>query len=203
MSKLFEGRITMNICVFGAASDEIDRIYIEKIEEFGEKMAKRGHNLIFGAGKFGLMGACARGVTKAGGKITGVIPHFFKENSIEHIYEECDEVIFTDTMAQRKAKMEDLADAFVIVPGGIGTFEEAFEVLTLKQLGRHTKPIAFYDIEGYYKTLEDMLDIAFNKGFIRSDCKKLYHYCTDSDDVLSYIENDKREKINVLEMKNG
>ena len=149
----------MNVCVFGAASDLIDKSYIETAEKLGEMLGKRGHNLVFGAGNNGMMGAVARGIKKENRHITGVIPEFFKEEKIENIFPECDEIIYTETMAQRKTKMGELADAFIIVPGGVGTFEEMFEVITLKQLGRHTKPIAIYDMNGYYDKLEDFLNL--------------------------------------------
>ena len=193
----------MKICVFGAASNEINHEYIKEAEIFGELMAKRGHSLVFGAGKNGMMGACARGVSKENGEIQGVIPSFFREENIEQIYDKCTELIFTETMAERKTKMEDLADAFVIVPGGIGTFEEMFEVLTLKQLGRHTKPIAIYDIKNYYKNLEELLQNSYRERFIRSDCRKLYFCSTDPDEILNYLENDTRTAIDVHELKNG
>lgn len=193
----------MKICVFGAASNEIDPKYISECEILGEEMAKRGHNLVFGAGKNGMMGAAARGVKKGGGSVTGVIPNFFREESIEQIFDECDELIYTETMAERKTKMEDLADAFIVVPGGIGTFEELFEILTLKQLSRHTKPIVIYDVKGYYKKLEEFLQIAFDERFIRKDCRMLYEKCATPDEALTYIENDKRQKRDVHDLKNG
>ena len=193
----------MKICVFGAASFEIDQNYINLVENLGELMAKRGHELVFGAGGNGLMGAAASGVRKQNGRIYGVIPKFFKDEIIEAIYDQCDQLIFTETMAQRKSKMEDLADAFIIVPGGIGTFEEFFEVLTLKQLGRHTKPIVIYDIDGYYKKLEEFLDFSIKQKFIKDNCKKLYGYETDPQKVFEYIENDKQIKFDVHDMKQG
>lgn len=193
----------MKICVFGAASNEIDSIYIETVEKLGQQMAKRGHSLVFGAGGHGLMGAAARGVRKENGYITGVIPHFFREESVELIYDKCDEIIYTETMAQRKAKMEDLADAFIIVPGGIGTFEEFFEVLTLKQLVRHTKPIAVLDIKNYYKGLEAFLESSVDENFIRGGCKDLYFYSTDCGEILDYIENDEQIKKDVHDLKLG
>lgn len=193
----------MNICVFGAASFEIDEKYIKAVEELGEMMAKRGHGLVFGAGGNGLMGAAARGVRRQNGKIFGVIPTFFRDETIEAIYDQCDQLIFTETMAQRKTKMEDLADAFLIVPGGIGTFEEFFQVLTLKQLGRHTKPIAIYNIDGYYDKLEDFLDFSINQEFINDNCKQLYGIDGDPLKVIKYIENDKQIKYDVHEMKKG
>ena len=159
----------MKVCIFGAASDEIAKFYIDAVEKLGEDLAKRGHELVFGAGGNGLMGAAARGVYKQGGKIYGVIPSFFRDENIEKIFDKCDELIYTETMAQRKAKMEELADAFIIVPGGMGTFEEFFEVLTLKQLGRHVKLIAIYDINGYYKKLEEFLELAMEERFIKDN----------------------------------
>ena len=193
----------MRICVFGAASDKISDDYIKAVESFGEKMAERGHGLVFGAGGNGLMGAAARGVKRKNGEIIGVIPEFFREENVELIYDECTELIFTETMAQRKTKMEDLADAFVVVPGVIGTFEEFFEVLTLKQLMRHVKPIAVLDINGYYKNMDAFLEVAYKEQFIREDCRELYCYSSDSDVVLNYIENDRRIQRDVHDLKNG
>ena len=193
----------MKICVFGAASYEIDSLYVEAVEKLGEIMAKRGHALVFGAGGSGLMGAAARGVKRGGGEIYGVIPTFFRDETIEKIYDECTELIYTETMAQRKTKMEDLADAFIIVPGGIGTFEEFFEVLTLKQLGRHTKPIAIFDINNYYTKLEEFLDFSVNQKFIKDNCKQLYGYDTDALKVIEYIENDEQRSYDVHDLKIG
>ncbi|MBQ7096708.1 MAG: TIGR00730 family Rossman fold protein [Clostridia bacterium] len=193
----------MRICVFGAASDKICESYIKAVEVMGEKLAKRGHGLVFGAGGNGLMGAAARGVKRAGGEIIGVIPRFFKDEEVEKIFDECTELIFTETMAQRKTKMEELADAFIVVPGGIGTFEEFFEVLTLKQLSRHTKPIAVYDINGYYKNMDAFLEVSYKEQFIREDCRELYCYSDNLDVVFEYIESDKRIQRDVHDLKNG
>jgi len=193
----------MKICIFGAASNKIDKKYIETVEKLGEFLAERGHTLVFGAGGNGLMGAAARGFKRKGGKIYGVIPTFFRDECVEVIYGECDELIYTETMAQRKAKMEDLADAFIIVPGGIGTFEEFYEVLTLKQLGRHTKPIALYDIDGYYDKLEEFMEYSMREGFINDVCKEIYACAGTPEEVISYIENDKPVKRSIRDLKNG
>ncbi|MBO5784143.1 MAG: TIGR00730 family Rossman fold protein, partial [Clostridia bacterium] len=125
----------MKCCIFGAASPLIDQKYIEKTEDLGRFLAKNGHSLVFGAGANGLMGAAARGFSEEKGEIVGVIPHFFRDENIEEIFEDCTEIVYTETMQERKFTMEELADCFIIVPGGIGTFEVFFEVLTLKQLG--------------------------------------------------------------------
>lgn len=193
----------MKICVFGAASSAIDRKYIELTERLCEDMARRGHELVFGAGAAGLMGAAARGMRKGGGKVTGVIPTFFKEETIEAIYEECDELIFTETMRERKMTMEDNADAFIVVPGGIGTFEEFFEVLTLKQLGRHVKPIALYNIDGYFNNLMAFMEHCMEENFINKSCSSLYACCYDTDELFQYIESDEPLKYSVQELKNS
>ncbi|MBD5632429.1 MAG: TIGR00730 family Rossman fold protein [Clostridia bacterium] len=179
----------MKICIFGAASAHIDEVYIKAVEELGEKMAKRGHSLVFGAGATGLMGAAARGVKRGGGYIHGVIPKFFRDEQVEAIYEDCDVVTYTENMSERKRVMEDDADAFIITPGGIGTFEEFFEVLTLKQLGRHNKPMIIYNIEGYYDDLEKFMQSVAKRKFITFKCYEMYSYSTDADEVLDFIEN--------------
>ncbi len=191
----------MKICVFGAASDQIDEKYIKRIEELCYILAKRGHELVFGAGANGLMGAAARGFKRGGAKITGVIPSFFKTETVEAIYEECDEIIFTETMRERKKIMEDSADAFVVVPGGIGTLEELFEIITLKQLARHKKPIAFYNVYNYYDKLMEFMDHCEYERFIREGCHNLY-IATDNDDkIIEYIEDDTPFELGLKDLK--
>ena len=130
----------MKICIYGASGDELAQEYFDAAQSLGRLIAEGGHSLVFGGGSRGLMGACARGALSRGGEIVGVAPRFFDEPGI--LFPGCSRFVFTETMRERKAVMEDLADAFVVLPGGIGTFEEFLETLTLKQLGRHDKPIA-------------------------------------------------------------
>ena len=111
----------MNICFYGAASADINDNFIKVGEDTGFKFAQKGHNLVFGGGSAGMMGAIARGMHKGGAKIIGVAPTFFNVDGI--LFENCDELIRTETMRQRKQTMEDLSDAFVTSPGGMGTFE--------------------------------------------------------------------------------
>lgn len=179
----------MKICIFGAASTHIDENYIKTVEELGEKLAKRGHSLVFGAGDTGLMGAAARGFKRGGGFVHGVIPEFFREERIELIFKNCDKITYTKTMAERKTTMEDEADAFIITPGGIGTFEEFFEVLTLKQLGRHTKAMAIYNVDGYFDSLKGLMDTAAERKFMSLECKEMYSCFTSADEIIDYIEN--------------
>lgn len=193
----------MRICIYGAASPRIDAYYIEKVEEMGRIMASRGHNMVFGGGGNGLMGAAARGVHEGGGHIIGVIPKFFGEEKIESIYDKCDELIQPDTMRQRKQIMEDEAEAFIIVPGGIGTFEEFFEILTLKQLCRHNKPIALYNVKGYYNELNDVMQQAIGKGFIKECCTDIYLISENLDEIFEYIETPEKENRAVRDLKDG
>ncbi|MBR3148946.1 MAG: TIGR00730 family Rossman fold protein [Eubacterium sp.] len=191
----------MNICVFGAASMVIDKKYLDAVEKMGEHLAKNGHNLVFGSGRTGNMGAAARGFRKGGGKTHGVIPTFFKEDLSDYVDFDCDEMTYTETMRERKAVMEDLADAFIITPGGCGTFEEFYEVLTLKQLGRHRKPIAVYNIDGYYDAMESAMQYSIDEGFIRENCAVLYKVFDSLDGMLDYIENDDMQGLTLHDLK--
>ena len=159
----------MNICVFGSSSEQIDKIYLESAEHLGKKIAEKGYNLVFGAGKYGVMGASARGAYS--------------------VFDKCSELIVTDTMRERKGIMEDKADAFVICAGGMGTFEEFFEVLTLKQLNRHTKPIIIYNVKGYYNSMLAMLDNAVSEKFMTNACNRLYTIADTEEEVFNQLEN--------------
>lgn len=176
----------MNICVYCASSEAIDKTYIKSGEEFGEALAEKGHSLIFGAGKFGVMGAVARGCKRNDGNITGVIPHFF--DSIDVMFTDC-KIIKTETMRERKQIMENLSDAFVMMPGGIGTFEEFFEILTLKQLERHRKPIVVYNVNGYYDSMIDMLERAVSEKFMSEKCMKLFFISDNKEKIFDYLDN--------------
>lgn len=193
----------MKICIFGAASAHIDEVYIKAVEALSEKLAKRGHSLVFGAGATGLMGAAARGFKRGGGYIHGVIPKFFKEEDVELIYTEVDKMTYTETMSERKRIMEDDADAFIITPGGIGTFEEFFEVLTLKQLGRHDKPMVIYNIENYYDDLEKFMHTVTERKFITFKCSEMYENLTSDDEIIKYLENYKPSGTSWRKLKIG
>ncbi len=176
----------MKLCVFGASSDQIDRRYLEAGEALGRRMARRGHPLIFGGGATGMMGAVVRGVTEEGGESTGIAPRFFDREGV--LYPGCSQMIFTDTMRQRKEQMEQLADGFIVTPGGIGTLEEFFEVLTLKQLGQHQKPIAILNTAGCFDSLKELLENLVKDGFMSEGCLELYYMTDDAEELLSYME---------------
>ena len=194
--------VIMRICVYGAASSTIDPRYIEAVELLGREMVKRGHSLVFGGGANGLMGAVARGVHSEGGHILGVIPTFFADEQIEAVFDACTELIEPETMRERKRIMEDNADAFIVVPGGIGTFEEFYEILTSKQLCRHNKPIALYNIMGYFNELCVMMEASVEKEFIREDCLELYKISENIDEIFGYIEGPQPVRT-VKDLKDG
>ena len=175
----------MNVCVFGASSTEIDQSYISATETLGEALAARNHTLIYGAGGSGLMGAVARGMTRGGGSVIGVVPSFFKVDGI--LYEHCDEIVYTDTMRQRKQIMDERSDAVVVAPGGIGTYEEFFEIYTLKQLGKHNKPIVIFNINGYYDSLLELLKHTVQEKFMQASCLELYTVATNPEQVIEQL----------------
>ncbi len=192
----------MRICVYGSASPTIDKKYMEITEEMGKAMVKRGHSLVFGGGGNGLMGAAARGVRSEGGHILGVIPRFFRDEDIEAVCDFCDKLIEPETMRERKQIMEENCDAFIVVPGGIGTYEEFFEILTSKQLCRHNKPIAIYNQMGYYNELYDTMEQAVNKSFIKPDCLELFKMSENLDQLFSYLEAPQKQRT-IKDLKEG
>ena len=190
----------MKICLYGASSNEIDPKYIAAVERLGYAPGKRGHTLLFGGGAQGLMGAAARGCKDGGGRIIGVAPSFFNVDGI--LYPHCDSFIYTETMRERKQILEDRADGFVTVPGGIGTFDEFFEILTLKQLGRHAKPIALFNVEGYFDPLLALLENSIEKGFLKAACRSLWSCFDDPDALLDRLEHEENDPVDVRRMKN-
>ena len=175
----------MNICVYGASSNDIDRSYIEETEYLGREIAKRGHTLVYGAGANGLMGAVARGVYEENGTIIGVTPSFFNVDGI--LFENVSELITTETMRERKQIMEDKADAFIVTPGGIGTLEEFFEILTLKQLGRDDRAIVLLNTLGAFDTLLRMLEELAERRFMSKNCLELYFVADTPEQAMDYL----------------
>ncbi len=178
----------MKICMYGASSSELEKDYYEEAYALGAAMAKRGHSLVFGGGKEGLMGSAVKGLDDNGGYSIGIAPTFFDKPGV--LYENCSEFHFTETMRQRKQLMEDSAEAFITVPGGIGTFEEFFETLTLRQLGRHNKPIAILNTNDYYNPLVELLKHAENRGFMKGrPIDDMFGVFYDIDELLDYLES--------------
>lgn len=175
----------MNICVFGASSNDIDAGFITAGETLGRTLAEQGHGLVFGGGQTGLMGAVVRGVVEKGGSSIGVAPTFFDKPGV--LFERCTEFYFTETMRERKELMEQKADAFIMTPGGIGTMEEFFEIFTLQQLGRHNKPIGILNTDGYYDELLQMLIHTAEKGFMDKKCMDALCVSEEPEDLLARL----------------
>ena len=182
----------MKICIYAASSENIADVYFEKCEEFGSELARRGHAIVFGGGKRGLMGACARGVYGENGEIFGVIPKFFYIDGLLFGY--CTEHYITETMRERKAKMEELSDAFVMLPGGLGTFDEFFEILTLRKLDLHEKPIGILNVNGFYDDMIRMLRKYAQEGFIPENVFDVLDIAEDPDELLDKLEKRLSEK---------
>lgn len=189
----------MNVCIFGASSDLIDKKYIKSAYDLGASLAKKGHGLVFGGGACGVMGASARGFHENGGYILGVAPEFMSENNL--FSENCTDFKITKTMAERKTYMEDHADAFIIAPGGIGTYEEFFEVYTLKQLNRHSKAIAIFNPYGYYDDLIKMLRHTVSESFMQQESLDLVADFCEAKDLIEYLENYHATKTDVLKAR--
>ena len=174
------------ICVFGSSSESIDRAYLAEAEALGKFLAEKGCGVVYGAGKYGIMGAVARGVQAANGALLGISPDFFVE--LEVLTEDYGELILTKTMCERKALMEDKSDAFIICAGGIGTLEEFFEVITLKQLGRHQKPIVIYNTRGFYDPMIDMMEQSVAQHFMSANVHRLYSVADSLEQVWEQLE---------------
>ena len=190
----------MNICLYGASSNTLDRVYLDAAYDFGARLAKNGHTLVYGGGAQGVMGGAARGVSDNGGRIIGIAPTFFQVDGI--LFDGCTEFIPTETMAERKQLMMAHADAFVMAPGGFGTLEEFFEVLTLKQLGRHNPAIAILNTSGFYDKLQSFVVSAVHQAFIRPACLQIYSLCPTPAAALSYLEQYDAAALDVRHLKN-
>ena len=176
----------MNICVYGAASAKLEEIYYKKTEELGHMIGKHGHGLVFGGGATGMMGAAARGVTAENGYILGIAPKFFDKPGV--LYENCSEFIFTETMRERKKLLEEKSDATVVTPGGIGTYEEFFEILTLKSLGRLDRPLVLYNINGYYDKMKELLEHTASENFMETSVLEICVFLDKPEKIIEYIE---------------
>lgn len=153
----------------------------------GRLLGTHGYTLIYGGGNVGLMGALARSVHEHGGQVVGVIPEALKQRE-GVAYEVADQLITTMTMQKRKAIMFTRADAFLVLPGGYGTLEEFMEVLTLRQLGYHNKPIALVNTEGFYDRLLALFDHFKEEHFAPRHLPPLFHTASDPADALQYIK---------------
>lgn len=176
------------VCVFGAASDKIAPIYKEEVENLGRMIAKNDCCLVYGAGATGCMGAAARGVTAENGFVFGVTPHFI--GKFEEIYD-CNKLIKTRTMNERKTIMEEHADFFVVVPGGIGTMDELFEIITLKYLEQAEKPIILFNINGFFDDIIALLNRLVKEGFAGERVLTNFEVCNTVEEIEKRLLEEK------------
>ncbi len=181
-------------CVYGGASDHIDDALKDKIEILGRIIVGEGYSLVYGAGATGCMGAVARGVSENGGYVMGISPYFIR--SFEEIFS-CDNTVMVDTMSERKTLMEKHADVFFIAPGGIGTMDEFFQVLTLKYLERLSTPIIVLNLNGFYDSLLKLIDDIVDFGAAKKSLYDLFDVVTDVEDekLTELLRRIKEEKI--------
>src|SRR5262245_37983849 len=177
------------VCVFCGSSVGTNPAYREAAKAMGALLAKRGIALVYGGGHVGLMGVIADAVLDAGGEVTGVIPHSLAEREIEH--RGLTKLHVVDSMHTRKAMMAELADAFIAMPGGVGTFEEFFEAVTWTQLGLHRKPCGLLNTAGFYTPLAAFIDQAVTEGFIRATHRAIIVVDDDPERLLNTLSKAK------------
>lgn len=178
---------SLSVAVYCASSSRIDRAYVAVTERFGKLLARQGHTLVYGGGDVGLMGRLARAVHDAGGHVIGVIPEALK--ALEGVaYGLSDELIVTQTMRERKGIIFERSEAFIALPGGLGTLEELLEVLTLKQLRYHNFPIVILNTNGFFDGLLVFFEHLITQHFARPATRDLYHVASTPEDALAYIE---------------
>ncbi|MBO7437174.1 MAG: TIGR00730 family Rossman fold protein [Bacteroidaceae bacterium] len=187
------------VVVYGASSADAEKVFVDAAFELGGLIARSGKRLVSGAGSTGLMAAVENGALDAGGISIGIIPQFMVDNGWLH--EGLTEVIITPTMHERKNRMAQMADAVVALPGGTGTFEELFEIITWKMLGLFVKPIIILNTDNYYDPLLDMLDRTAQRHFMNPVFKKLWAVAKTPEEAIELVDtlpdwNDTTSKIN-------
>ena len=175
------------ITVFCGSSSGTDPIFVSQATLLGQTLASSNIELVYGGANVGLMGAVADGVLNNGGKVIGVLPVFLQFKELAH--NSLTELIIVETMHERKTKMNDLCDGVIALPGGFGTLEELFEMLTWAQLGLHNKPIGILNSDGFYDALLAMIETMVDKGFLKSSNKQMVLVSDDITDLINKMKN--------------
>ena len=190
------GGVSINsICVFCSSSDSIDDGYVETATDLGHRIGQLGLELVYGGASIGLMGAVARATHEKGGRVIGVIPEFFRKKDENIEYKEADELIIAETMRIRKAIMDGRSDAFIVLPGGIGTLEEAIEIMSMKQLGLTDKPLVFVNTNKFYDGLITNLRKMVSLKFVKLSTLESFAVCPDPSSALEFIFSYQSKKI--------
>ena len=174
-----------SICVFCGSSQAVEDCYKSVATQLGREIGRRGADLVYGGASIGLMGCVARGVHEEKGKVIGILPEFFRKKDIEYL--DADELIVTKDMRERKAKMDERSDAFIVLPGGIGTLDETFEILTWRQLRVHDKPLVILDDDGFWRPLQGMLDAIVQGGFADQGISDYFSFVSNIDGVFDAL----------------
>lgn len=175
----------MQICVYCASSNNLSEAYFAAARALGHGMARRGWLLVYGGGSVGLMGAVAEAVHAAGGTVIGIIPQALLDREVAYL--QANDLIVTTTLRERKQQMDDRADAFIALPGGFGTIEEVLEIITLRQLAYHNKPIVIVNLNGYFDPLLAQFEHIFAEGFAHDHCRNLYYVVGSSEEALELL----------------
>jgi cytokinin riboside 5'-monophosphate phosphoribohydrolase len=178
--------ISKVICVYSSSSNTVDKSYFEAAFKLGREIALKGDAFLFGGGIIGLMGTCARSVHQHNGKVIGIIPEALNMKGI--VYDRCDELVVTKNMRERKSVMDERSDAFIALPGGYGTLEELLEIITLKQLQYHNKPIVILNVNNFYDSILGQFEVIINQQFAKAGCRELYFVTDDVVSALNYID---------------
>ncbi len=182
-----------SVCVFCGSSDGNDQAIVDVALELGKTLAANETTLVYGAAKIGIMGKVAQGALDNNGKVIGVIPEFLKLKEVVHLG--LTELIVNNTMHERKMKMQEISDGFITLPGGFGTFEELFEIITWAQLGLHQKPIGLLNVNGFYDDLIAMLNTMVSKGFLKRDNLDLLLVDTTVTGLLTKMDSFKPQPV--------
>ncbi len=177
----------MNICVFSSSSNAISEKYFDTARHLGQLIGANNYTLVNGGANVGLMEAVTLSANQHGAKTVGIIPELMTNRSLAS--NNLHEVIVTKDMAERKAQMREISDAFIALPGGFGTLEEILEVITLKQLSYHNKPIVFVNTNHFFDNLFKQFENSYEEQFAKEVYKKLYYITGNVEDALNYIRN--------------
>ncbi|MCW1238491.1 LOG family protein [Bacillus pretiosus] len=176
-----------SICVFCGSNYGESEEYKKAAEKLGEFLGKKNTTLIYGGGKVGLMGSVANSALQAGGNVVGIIPEFLRDKEIAH--QGLTDLIVVDSMHSRKQKMNEMADGFIVLPGGYGTYEEMFEVLSWGQIGIHKKPVGLLNVDGFFDPLIKMLQHTVDKGFARPENLNLILSSTNIEELFVQMKD--------------
>ncbi len=178
--------MSVRICIYCGAKTPENEYFVNLAKQLGRNIAEQGWELVFGGGKVGMMGLTADAALKAGGKVTGIIPTALKRAEIAH--SEITNLHITNDMHSRKAMMESLSDAFIALPGGFGTLDEFFEILTWRQLGFHQKPVVLLNTDGYFDGIIDFVERARVEKMIYYEHTQMFKVTTGADETINYLK---------------